>query len=255
MRINANSHKNSQWFGGFLFLFSFFWMFSGDAVFAASDGPAKVDRDARDAVVVINLVAPAPPQQQHFYQIVETFTVSESSSKLPAGYHEVAILTDEKATLTGLESTLARMAAREQTRAIDLYVHLHGGPGVLVFDDGTMASADIAKRFITAGRYQNKLRAVYSAACYGKTQAPDWLTAGFRVAGGAIGVNADSAYDLPVFISNWFAGVSFADTETKANDPNWIKFYDGIATNMGFSDANSFKAVDGDGTLTIDQQP
>jgi hypothetical protein len=220
----------------------------------ASDTPT-VDTNGRDAVVVVDLINAAPPDHKQFYEIAETFALSESRSKLPPLYHEVAVLSDEQATVTELEQTLARMAARDATRAIDLYVHLHGAPGTVWFHEGAVSVADLAGQFDKAGRYGGKLRAVYSAACYGTTHAADWLTAGFRVAGGAEGVNANTAYDLPVFIQSWGAGATFGDTETKANNPGWLKYYDGVATKMGFSDVNSFKDVDGDAVLTIASLP
>ena len=92
---------------------------------------------------------------------------------------------------------------------------------------------------------KQRLRLLYSTACYGATHAPDFIRAGFRVASGATRTNANGPYDYPTQLACWGRGWTYRSTVNLANSPIFIAMHDAIAKLLGFDDVNSEKMIEG----------
>ncbi len=79
------------------------------------------------------------------------------------------------------------------------------------------------------------------------------LAGGYVVASGARKTNTNSMFDYPTLMDAWKRGETFAKAQALGNNPVYIKFYDDLATNAGFSDTDSTKIVHGVGTVTINE--
>lgn len=204
----------------------------------------------RDAIVVIELSNNASSSRKEFFRTIERYAARESA-KLLQSYRKVAILTGEGASFQSFLKKLAEFSGNLETKAVDIFLHVHGLPGGIFFRDGEKAMADVRTAILESASTKGKLRAVYSTACHGRTHAAEWLAAGFRTASGATKVNTNAAYELPVFTSNWIQGHTFAVALDKGDDPKWRKFYDDLASRLGFDGADSLKELHGEKGLTI----
>ena len=113
---------------------------------------------------------------------------------------------------------------------------------MLWFKDGDKRVNRIADDLSQLG-LKKKLRVLYSTACYGKTHNDSFLRGGFRVASGAVGVNANAAVEYPLFIANWLADKRFKSA-IQATLPALTALQDRIAR-IKFPETNSVKAIDG----------
>lgn len=87
---------------------------------------------------------------------------------------------------------------------------LHGLPDKLVFADGGVKTPALAGE-IKALSLAEKLRLVYSTACFGLSHADDFVKAGFTAAVGAKAVNANAAAEFPLLLAQWGGGARLQD--------------------------------------------
>jgi hypothetical protein len=218
---------------------------------AAPAHAAPVAKEQRQLVVVSDLTTFAPGYLW-LYKLIEANAVGMAQTKLGGDYAKINVMAVENATLANFHAGLAALAADPATSAIDVYVSLHGAPGAMWFHDGPHGSAEVRDALKTHSGMSEKLRALYSTACFGDSHADDWLAAGFRTASGSKGVNANSAYEYPAMMDSWKAGDSFGDAVAKGDDPVEQRIWDGIAANqMHFDGVDSTKVVHGDASVTI----
>jgi hypothetical protein len=218
-------------------------------------GSQAVGKDDRTLVVVAELSTYGVDQYKWLYQFLEASAVSQAKAHLGDSYRDILILSGDHATLDGLHLGLAGVAAAAQApKAFDVFVHLHGAPGTLWFHEGPHSSSEVKAALTAHPELAHKLRAFYSTACYGDSDADDMLAAGFQVASGSRKINSNSPYDYPTLMDAWKSGATFAAAQDLGNNPTYIKVYDDLAAHMGFTDVDSSKVVHGDGAVTIDRK-
>ena len=140
-------------------------------------------------------------------------------------------------------SEVFRYTQDPQTKVLDVFLNLHGSPGTLHFDDGSITSSDL-KSQLQAANLKHRLRLLYSTACYGATHAPDFVGAGFRVASGAVGVNANQLYDYPLQLYHWGTYKTYQSAVKAGNNPALMTIQDNLARAF-FDDVNSEKIIEG----------
>jgi hypothetical protein len=210
----------------------------------------SIQRKQRVLVVVANLTTYGRDDLKWLYRWLDANAVSVARIALFARYRQILTLTGEEAAAENFVDTLDRLAADPQTQAIDVLINLHGMPSALWFADGEIRTARLADQIVER-HLPPKLRLLYSTACYGASHAPDFVRAGFRVASGAIGVNANGAHDYPVELLYWGLGATYRDA-LKAGNAKWaIEAYDKLAVQAQFEDVCSTKIAVGSGLTRI----
>ena len=184
------------------------------------------------------------------YSFLDASGVAVGISTLAPFYKEVRALTGANATKEKFVSTLCSMSRKPGTKAVDVIVNLHGAKDRLWFRDGSVKTDKLADE-IRAENLKNRLRLVYSVACYGYSHTDDWIKAGFRTASGARRVNASSATDYPAQLISWVGGKAYRDCVKAGNSQPGRGIADQAAKVMGFSDADSYKRIRGNGDLKI----
>jgi hypothetical protein len=161
-----------------------------------------------------------------------------------AHYRRIETLTGANVTSSSFVDRIQILAQDPQTKALDVFLVLHGSKGVLHFDDGPIASSDLRTR-IQAADLKHRLRLLYSTACYGATHADDFIEAGFRVVSGAKGVNANGPVDYPTQLHEWGEDKRYSAVVNAGNNRLGIWTHDAIARALGFDDVDSEKIVRG----------
>ncbi len=219
--------------------------------FAATGAQAgNVAKSERELVVVSELVTHSA-QYRWLYRFMEASGVSLAWETLGSEYRTVYALTGERATLENFNRGLGRLAENGEVKALDVFLHLHGGPKTLYFREGGYATEDIARRLTESSLLPSKLRLAYSTACYGASHAGDLLAGGFEAVSGSRRVNTNGAYDYPAVLTSWRAGETIAVAQDWGNVEFFRRLSDDIASTMGFGDVDSYKDVFGASELTI----
>ncbi len=211
---------------------------------------APLQKEERDAVVVIELTQALDEPKKTLFAGIERFGVREYS-KLKAAYAEVRFLFQKDATAKSFIAALSELSAKTSNRAIDIFINLHGHPGGVTLFDEQISIADLRNQMNEVKGLSAKLRAVYSTACYGKSHVKEWLDAGFRVAAGAVKINTNGAYETPLFLKNWLKGETYGKSMERGNAERGRKFYDNAVNGAGHGPADSYKEVEGNASLTI----
>ena len=106
---------------------------------------------------------------------------------------------------------------------------------------------------------EQKLRALFSTACYGKSAINGWLAAGFKVVSGSRAVYTDSAASHPKFLKSWKKGKSFKKSVKTANKgQHKFDFWDKQTAKMKRMkglEIDSHREVKGARCLTINSDP
>jgi hypothetical protein len=219
-----------------------------------------ISREQRALLLVSQLTQGIPENQQWLYRFIEAAgrSVSEITLKDDYAPDQYRALLDDMATSDNLLATLAELGARSDILAIDLLVLLHGSPDRLEFQDRSWFAPDMAAELAGLG-ISPKLRLIYSTACYGATHNDDFLQAGFKTAIGALKVNTNSAFELPMLLNLWALGKNIKDALRLGDKPATRKLADEAAKAFGrASDApwvkevNSQKLLSGNAALTIE---
>jgi hypothetical protein len=192
----------------------------------------------RELLIVSNLETHGKKEYAWLYRFLDVMSVSLAEQKLKDSYRNIYVLAGDKALAAHFTSSLETLTQNPDLAALDVFIHLHGAPERLWFHDRMMPTAALGTAIQASVSHPSKLRALYSTACYGKSQAEDFLQAGFGVVNGAEKVNTNSPHDYPAFMEAWKRGATFDDS---------------IAQAAGFDDVDSFKVVEGDGQITINE--
>ena len=226
---------------------------------AATDraGPALVGRmasDERAAVIVSGTSIGGPAKFAALYKALDVAGPSIADALIHKSYSSIAILSKEECTRERIVGELARVAA--DADAVDLILMVHGEPDELILANGTggteqVPAFDLASDLAKNDALKGKLRLCYSTACYGQSHADSLIGAGFSAVIGSIGVNANSATELPILLRHWTRTDTIAEALRHADDPILRAIADTIARRT-FPDANSEKILLGDGSITID---
>jgi hypothetical protein len=216
----------------------------------------SVTKDER-AIVVISELTSRPPEKARLYNFIEISGRSLCESILKDDYVDYVTLYDDSATKANLIQTLQAIGAKVTIKAIDLIIMLHGSSGSLGFYGVNGTTATLASE-IAALNLKNKLRLVYSTACYGSSHNADFLKAGFSTSIGARKVNANAEVELPPLLQLWARGYSIKDALSVGENPLTRQAADTAARlyahrkNLSYKDdINSDKVLLGDDQLTI----
>lgn len=179
-------------------------------------------------------------------------------------YGEWVQLLGNEATAQKLVDEIGNYADMDGIEAVDVVIHLHGGPGILEMGGGdTVNTSDLAAAIKKrVGANGKKLRALYSIACYGGTHNDDFLAAGFKVSSGAKGLHSSGIVDVPSFLKQWAGGAPFGRAATEIDNSvatagallNVYKLYTTL-TGTADPEEDNTVLVGGAGELTIDDAP
>jgi hypothetical protein len=203
-----------------------------------------VTKDQRALLVVANLTTWADDRYGRLYEWLDQNAVRVAKALLRLLYRQINALTGASATREHFVQSVTEMALDPHTRALDVFLHLHGQPGRLFFEEGPVETSDLADE-LAAARLGQRLRLLYSTACYGASHAPDFVKAGFRVASGSVGANANGPYDYPVQLLRWGLGQTYRMVASAGNQPAFMATLDNLARTLGFDDISSHKVVHG----------
>lgn len=148
------------------------------------------------------------------------------------------------ATYQAFLDQIQNVASQSHVESLDVILHLHGGVRKLWFADGSVGTKKI-RDDIKGKNLRNRLRLLYSVACYGETHAQDFVDAGFRTASGARGVNANSTHDYPTQLAVWSSNSYYKTAVSQGNFLPLRQMHDATARAFGFPDANSEKFIKG----------
>lgn len=210
----------------------------------------KVGKNGRVLVVITSLAKYGREDLKWLYRGLEASAVIVARLILGLFYRRIYTLTGEQATAAGFVDRLAELSADPRTQAIDVLLHLHGKERELWFADGAIATRQLKER-IAGQQLQGRLRLLYSTACYGANHAPDFVAAGFRVASGAIAVNANAAHDYPTELIYWALGATYEAAMKAGNNRFLTRINDRLAVRFRFTDVNSIKSMAGHGETRI----
>ncbi|MBS1517598.1 MAG: hypothetical protein JSS91_05885 [Bacteroidetes bacterium] len=165
------------------------------------------------------------------YELIEQIGIKKGIYYMKDDYGNIKTLTGSQATYTKFINVLKDLS--KNYKVIDVIVHLHGDPMNLYFSDGIKKSSDISIG-ITNLNIGEKLRFLYSTACYGAKHADDFVNAGFKCASGANCINMNPGTEYQRFLIYWTVGYPFANALNEASDPIINKVVD-TAGKIGFS--------------------
>jgi hypothetical protein len=214
---------------------------------------ADVIKDERALLVIANLTTHGDPRFQWLYQWLDENAIRVAKLLLEPHYRLIATLTGPEATKVNFVDHMTNLVQDAQTKALDVFVHLHGLPGELFFVEGPVKSADLGEEIKSASLLP--LRLLYSTACYGASHAPDFVKAGFRTASGAIATCANGPYDYPAQLLTWRKGETYRQVVKAGNHPVFLMTHDAIARAFGFDDVNSEKVIEGKKLTRITSGP
>lgn len=230
-----------------------------------SAAQASVSRSHRDAVVFVSdLSAGFSGAEVTFYQAVEHAAYLAAVTILSPVYAHVYQVEGAQATLVALRNALNAATGTSSTTAVDLIFVTHGLNNNVVFAGNTSVPISTVRNDLTSHlsiAQRQKLRVVFSTACFGATHRTGWIQAGFKTASGALGVYSDSASSYVPFLTAWALGQSFGSAVNIANLADVFHVWDNLANatflaNTPFAgQANSTRVISGNSGLTIDGNP
>jgi hypothetical protein len=204
----------------------------------------EVKPEERVLLVIANLTTHGVDRLRRLYQWLDENSVRVAKLLMDDHYRKIEVLTGDDATKDAFIQNLVTLSSDPQTKAVDAFIGLHGLENELWFHDGPVQTSDLGEE-IRAEKLKQRLRLLYSTACYGASHAPDFIRAGFRVASGATRTNANGPYDYPTQLACWGRGWTYRSTVNLANSPVFIAMHDAIAKLLGFDDVNSEKIIEG----------
>lgn len=206
-----------------------------------------ITKQQRALVVITNLDA---QNWEWLYEFLSASGDALANSILNDNYAIIKRLRGNNATLDRFIDALQDLGSKPEIKKIDVIINLHGRPNKLQFDDGAFSMNTIKTRIIGLN-IGSKLRMLYSTACFGAGHAVKFVEAGFDVAAGAVGVNANSAVEYPVVLTMWQNNQKFNNCIAAGENPVTRLPADTLARVMGFSGVNSDKVIIGNGNIRI----
>jgi hypothetical protein len=197
-----------------------------------------------------------PRNVRWLYQFIDA-SGAVASDLLAVNYGRYQKLYGGNATRARFLNVLENLGNEPAVKAIDVLVMLHGLDGKLIFVEDTYASAELSAR-IKELNLSDKLRMLYSTACYGSSHADDFVAAGFSAALGAKKVNANAAAEVPVLFTMWANGARLRDAVAAGESPITRLPLDEAARWFGKmnkvswrDEVNSDKVIIGSDSITI----
>ena len=149
---------------------------------------SAVGKDERALLVLANLTTWSDTRFLWLYEWLDRNAVNVAKVLMSLHYGRIETLTGRDATRDNFVNRIVNLARDPRTRALDVFLHLHGLQGELFFEEGAVATSELADQ-IRAEHLHDRLRLLYSTACYGASHAHDFVRAGFRIASGSVAVN------------------------------------------------------------------
>ncbi len=203
-----------------------------------------VSKEERTLLVVANLTKWADARFQWLYEWLDQNAINVAKVLMGLHYRQIDTLTGPDATGANFVNRIISLAQDPQTKVLDVFLHLHGLEDELFFEEGPIATSEL-KDQLKAAALKDRLRLLYSTACYGASHASDFVKAGFRVASGAKGINANGPYDYPAQLFSWGLGQTYRMTVKAGSHPIFLASLDGLAKAFGFDDMDSHKVIEG----------
>lgn len=240
------------------------------AICTVATARADVTKSQRALVVVTELDRQGAPELRDLYRGLESATIDFPRALLANQYAVVRILNNNLASKDAFRQTLRGLGANPNIHAIDVILALHGATNRLSFVDGAMDTESLSDFFDVRNNPQNlaltnltknKLRLMYSTACFGRSHIDDWLAVGFDAVIGAHGVNANSEAEYPSMLTQWASGQTAFNALAPTNNDIALAATDGplVATghllNNFLARVNSRKAFGGLHSVKINSEP
>ena len=225
----------------------------------AAQATTPVSTNPREALVFIANLEQGDALQRAFYDFVEFNARGLAQTALGLRYRRVRVVEGSAATRSRLVSELDAMTASPTIRAVDLIFVTHGlDPSAVMFSNGEsqMTSVRTSIQNALTQTQENRLRMVFSTACFGQGHRTAWREAGFNVVSGSRLIFADAATSYPAFLTAWGAGTTFASAVSAANAADPLRVSDNAAKLLlGRQDVDSTRVTSGSTGLKISTQP
>lgn len=199
---------------------------------------STIGKNQRALVLICDLSVGGRNDLKWLYEWIESNGVNTVKAILHDDYHKIEVLEKSQATKRNFYKKLSELASNNHYKAIDSVVMLHGLSKELYFRDGSV-NVDELKGDLMGLNIQHSLRACFSTACFGSSHAEAMVNGGFRVACGSVGVYANGAFGIPMALSMWAGGASFAECIRAANNSSIVEASDAVAELAGFNNVNS----------------
>jgi len=193
---------------------------------------AKVEKNERALVVISELDTNGLPEFEPLYTLLEYLTKVTVENMLRDSYQEIHFLNNEEATAAKFKQTLKRLTSRDDLKALDVILSLHGNPDRLYFKDRSWGMSELEAEMLRSKSaadetqitvMKKKLRIMYNLSCYGSSHNKAFYNMGFDVSTGSIKVNANAEAEFIPFVSSWKKGKSFKRSFLASN--NFISLY------------------------------
>jgi len=210
----------------------------------------------RALIVVIDLAEKATNHKKMY--INETTKAVKRIKKITAGYYSKLIILHRKIATKKYDlEQLEKLAQDDSVKVIDSIIYVHGknefyknGPSLCFVDGESCVNVqELATQINSIPGLQQKLRALYSDACWGEYHLNSWIDAGFKIASGSKGVDSNRSIDLKRFLKKWISGESFKTSIDHANSSFISDIMDEVIKN-----GNSHKEILGNELLTIQSE-
>jgi hypothetical protein len=215
-----------------------------------------VTKGRRALVSIINVQDFVPDNVRWLYQFIDA-SGAIASDLLAFNYGKHRKLCGADATKAKFLDALECLGKDASVRAIDVLVMIHGLDGKLVFADAIYDTPELSDE-IRAMNLSNKLRLLYSTACYGFSHTGDFVRAGFSAAVGAKRVNANAGTEVPVLFTMWAGGARLRDAVAAGESPitrlpsdRAARWFGRINKTSWRDDVNSDKVIIGNDSITI----
>lgn len=209
--------------------------------------------NGRALLVVIDLAEEAAKLKPMYR--AETKTAVKRIQRLTRGHYDRLIIHHRKeATRENFLRSLEELLNDPAVKTIDTIIYVHGknakysnGPSLCFVGETPCTSVtELSVQVAALSNSQIKLRALYSDACWGKFHLDAWISAGYKVANGSVGVDSNHSLDLRRFLKKWVAGESFQTANNFANSARFTRVTDWLIEN-----ADSFKVIEGNVKIKI----
>ena len=238
---------------------------------------AKVSKSERDLILVAHLDMSDDTESEFWnkvYTFIESQGIRTAKKHLDAQYRKVHVIQTKtkdkntKATRDDVIKLLSKVTGRKGTKAVDVIWMTHGHPkgkislqkpsggGNTKFSVGEQLAPKIKSAIGKTG--QQKLRVLYSTACFGASAIEGWRSVGFKVVSGGRKVYTDSASSQPKFLKAWKKGKSFKNAVANANRAQKVDFWDkllALSKRYKKDDLDSYRELKGKGCIAIDSNP
>lgn len=193
---------------------------------------ARVEKNERALVVISELDTNGLPEFEPLYTLLEYLTKVTVEKMLKDSYQEIYFLNNEQATVGNFKQTLSVLTGRDEIKAVDVILSLHGNPDRLYFKDRSWGMNQLEAEILRAKSpaeenqiktMKKKLRIMYNLSCYGSTHNKAFYNMGFDVSTGSVKVNANAEAEFMPFVSSWRKGRTFKRSFLASN--NFISLY------------------------------